>query len=174
MQLYHGSINKFKQFDYAKIRTNGTSEGIGFYFTDSKKVATSYATQGYLYTVDFNGNKALSDNKLTLTKEEVKRLVIALYDCDGSILPDYGDLTFSGYENVLSEAINNIYNYNGTDTEIIGSLYNQCGESEKVLTLLYGVLGYDHIISVPDWGKQTLYIALTNDIITIKEVEKHG
>ena len=70
MELYHGSSNKFNKFDYSKIRTNGTSEGLGFYFTDSKEIASQYGDNGYLYTVKLNANKSLSDNEKTISKND--------------------------------------------------------------------------------------------------------
>lgn len=170
MKVYHGSPNKFNQFDYSKIRTNGTSEGVGFYFTDSLDIATGYAQNGYIYIAELNGTKALSDNEKTISRDDLKKLLIELNkstDC----LSNYGDVDFEGLENVLETALDMEY-ANNTDTEIMGSLYNSNGESEDVLNAFYEVLGYDHIVSAPTWGNQTLYIALTNDIINIVEVKE--
>lgn len=170
MLVYHGSPNNFDRFDYSRIRTNGTSEGVGFYFTDNKSIATGYGQKGYLYTVELKGNKALSDNYKTITENELKKLMIALDD-ETDYLSNYGDVNFEGYENVLNTALQSEYNNCDTDTEILGSLYNSCGENEIVVTLFYELLGYDYIKSIPEWGNQTLYIALTNDIIEVLEIE---
>lgn len=171
IMVYHGSPNKFNQFDYSKIRTNGTSEGVGFYFTDNKGIASGYGNEGYLYTVKLNAHKSLSDNEKTLTKDEL-RLYIEELQKYTDYLSNYGEVAYQGYENVLSMALDETYNYCDTDTEIMGSIYNACGENEKVVTLFYEILGYDHIISIPDWGNQKLYIALTNDIINILEIDE--
>lgn len=173
MKVYHGSPNKFDKFDYARIRTNGTSEGIGFYFTDNRKIAAGYGNNGYLYTVRLNGSKVLSDNEMTLTIEEVRKIVIKLHELN-DYLSNYGDISFEGYEYLLNMALDSLYNYCDTDTEILGSLYNECGESEAVPALFHELLGYDYIVSNPEWAsdKQTVYVALTNDIIDIIEVEK--
>ena len=170
MKVYHGSPNLFSKFDYSRIRTNGTSEGVGFYFTDNKDIATGYAQNGYLYIVELNGRKALSDNEKTLTRNELKKLLIEL-DKRIECLSNYGDVHYDGFENVLNTALNLEYDNNDTDTDIMGSLYNSNGESEVVIHLFYELLGYDHIVSNPSWGNQKLYIALTNDIIDIIEVE---
>lgn len=171
MQIYHGSPNKFNEFDYGRIRTNGTSEGIGFYFTDSKKIAQGYAQNGYIYTVELKTKKALSDNGLTLTVEEARKVIEAV-DKEVGFLDNYGDVDYEGYAKVLKTAVDSEYYNSDTDTEFMGSLYNACGESEEVVKLFYNVLGYTHITSEPNWGNQELYIALSNDVIDIKKVEK--
>lgn len=172
MEVFHGSPHKFKEFDYGRIRTNGTTEGVGFYFTDSESIARGYGDGGYLYVVDFQGKKALSDRKLTITKAEARKYIEELHK-SADFLENYGEVEYQGYDTILAEALENEYGNCDTDTEFMGSLYNACGENEVVVTLLHSVLGYDHIVSKPDWGgKQNLYIALTNDIIKIKKVEK--
>jgi len=174
MELYHGSSNMFNSFDYSKIRTNGTSEGLGFYFTDSKEIAEGYGENGYLYTIKLNANKSLSDNEKTISKNDLKHYIIKLQNYT-DYLSNFGDVNYDGYKNVLNKAVNDTYGtYDScdTDTEIMGSIYNACGENEDVITLFYTILGYDYITSVPEWGKQKLYIALTNDIIDIVKIEK--
>lgn len=170
MIVYHGSPNKFEQFDYSRIRTNGTSEGVGFYFTDNKSIATGYGNKGYLYTVNLSGKKAMSDNEKTLTKGEIRTLIIELNERE-EFLSNFGDVDYEGFEKVLRNAVNNTYDYCDTDSELISVIYNTAGENEIVIELFREVLGYDHITSTPDWGNQKLYIALTNDIIEIVEVE---
>lgn len=171
MIVYHGSPNKFTEFDYSRIRTNGTTEGLGFYFTDTKRIARGYAQNGFLYTIKMNGAKPLSDNHKNLTKEEVKKLIIEL-DKHTDFLTNYGEVEYEGYENVLNTAVNNEYDFTDTDTNIMGSLYTSCGENEIVIKLFYELLGYDYIESEPEWGgEQTVYVALTNDVIDILEIE---
>lgn len=170
MYFYHGSPNKFEEFDYSRIRTNGTSEGVGFYFTDNKAIAERYARGGYLYTVKLHVEKALSDNIKTLTREEVKTLLIKL-DESSDFLSNYGEVGYEGYCTVLNRALENEFESNDTDSEILGSIYNGDGENPDVLRIVYNELGYDHIVSEPTWGKQKLIIALTNDVIEIINVE---
>lgn len=174
MQLYHGSPNKFKKFDTSRLRTNGSLEGLGFYFTTSIDIAMGYAQNGYLYTAELDCKKGLSDNKRTMTRHELKVLLIEL-DKRTNYLSNYGDIQFETYNVILDRALTSEYDYNDTDTEIIGSIYNSDGENHEILTLIYEMLGYDHIKSTPSWGlqyNQSIIIALTNDIISIKRVEK--
>lgn len=170
MLVYHGSPNKFDKFSYDKIRTNGTMEGAGFYFTDNKEIAKGYGgNSGYLYTAKLNINKSLSNEKKTLTIKEVEDLIKALPE-DADFLSNYGDVDYEGYNEVMERALDSEYKYADSDTEILGSIYNACGENQKVIELFYSELGYDSIIARPDWGRQTIYIALTNDIIQISNV----
>lgn len=175
--VYHGSNANFKTFDYSKIRTHGTSEGIGFYFTNNIEVAENYANNGYLYSVSFNGKKSLSSTKKTITKTMLKKYLKALEkhlknSGEGfGILDNYNDVERLGVERVVNEVIELEYYSNDNDVDLIASIYNVSGCNEAVLTILYNVLGYDCIILNAEWGEQTLYIALVNDIITIENVE---
>ena len=171
--LYHGSPNKFTQFDTKKIRTYGTSEGLGFYFTTNKDIAPNYANDGYLYTVNLDNQKSLSDNSKTINKNQLHEILIKLNKYT-DYLENYGDISNGNFENVLNQAVENEYEYNNTDVEIIGSIYNTIGENPVILDILYKDFNYTHIKSTPDWGEQELYIALNNEIIKIIEIEKIG
>lgn len=172
MKLYHGSPSKFDQFKPDFMRTNGTAEGIGFYFTTDKDIAEGYAHEGYLYTVEINGHKALSSEEITLTYEEVEKLILALDEKD-EYLSNYGDKEWEGFEKVLNEAVNSTFDFCDNDVEIISGIYNTNGEDKEVLSMVYDLLGYDHyVVETPTWGEgQKIVIALTNEIIDILEVE---
>ena len=45
-------VNSFREFSYEFLGTSGTSEGYGFYFTDSDKVASGYSEGGQIYRVN--------------------------------------------------------------------------------------------------------------------------
>ena len=177
MKVYHGSKANFDHFSYDYIRTNGTSEGIGFYFTDSKQIARGYAENGYLYTVYFQGKKPLSHNKKVITKTQLKKFLKAL-DQRHEHLSNYGDIEWEGYQKVLNKAVELEYNSSTNDVDMIAGISNACGSPETCMYTLYEVLGYDSIILDAEWGldeenvPQKLYIALVNDAITILEVEQ--
>lgn len=169
--VYHGSPKKFEAFKPDFMRTNGTAEGIGFYFTDNKSIAEGYAQEGYLYKVEFNGKKALSSEEITMTYEEVKKLILALDEKD-EYLSNFGDKEWDGLEKVLNKTVNSTFEFCNNDVEIISTIYNTNGEDKDVLTLVYELLGYDHtVVNEAEWGNQKIYIALTNDIIKIMEVK---
>lgn len=170
MEVYHGSPNLFEVFDYSRIGQNGTSEGYGFYFTDNLEVAKSYATNGYLYTVELKGQKPLSFHKLTITKKKLRRLLIVLND-QNEYLSNFGDVNFEGLESVLDKAVEIMYDTVDNDVDLVGGIINSYGDVGEVLKNLHATLGYDYIKTTAEWGSQTLYIALIPDIIKIQDVK---
>ncbi|MDP4224786.1 MAG: hypothetical protein Q8910_00250 [Bacteroidota bacterium] len=172
MIVYHGSKNQFDQWSYNIIGQNGTSEGIGFYFTDNKTIAEGYASQGYLYTVEFNGKKLLSHDKKTITKQQIKKYLLTLND-KINYLDNYGEVEFEGLNSVLNEAIEAEYNSSDNDVDIVCGICHASGNIETCLTTLHELLGYDSIVLPAEWGNgQTLYIALVNNVIQIQKVER--
>ena len=169
---YHGSPHLFDTFDYSRIRTHGTSEGVGFYFTDDERIARTYGENGYLYTVRIEQAKPLSDTQKTLRRDELEQFLRILHHTPGvDMLSNYGDFTYEDFETILARAVENEYNYADTDTEIIGSIYNACGENPDVLIQLYEQLGYDHITTKPLWGgDQKIIVALSPKTIEIIDV----
>ena len=177
MQVYHGSKNKFNTFSYSFIRTNATSEGIGFYFTDNKEIAQSYAQDGFLYTVDFTGKNQLSHEKLTITKAKLKKFLKTLNseflqsNNEGiDYLSNYNDVNYYGIENVLREAVDVEYSNSKNDVDLIAGICNVSGNFELTLKTLYKSLGYDSIVLDAEWGNQKIYIATVNDVIKIEGV----
>ncbi|WCK57436.1 hypothetical protein PP175_25555 (plasmid) [Aneurinibacillus sp. Ricciae_BoGa-3] len=170
MIVFHGSKEFFDTFDYSKIGLNGTSEGKGFYFTDSMSIASGYGENGYLYTVEFNGKKSLSSEKKTITRQQLKKYLLAL-DKETEYLSNWGDKDYEGLEKVLNEAVRGEYEQSDNDVDMISGIANTCGDMETSLSLVYQMLGYDSIIVDAEWGNgQRIYIALTNDIIEMVDV----
>jgi len=169
--VYHGSKEKFSSFDFSKIGLNGTSEGKGIYFTDNLKVARSYGEGGFLYTVNFKGKKSLSDSKLTINKKQLEKFMIAL-DEENEYLSNYGDKGYEGLKNVLNTAIEAELHGSDNDVDLISGIVNANGDIEEGMQILHDVLGYDSIVCEAEWGNQTLYIALIDDVIEILEVEE--
>lgn len=172
--VYHGSKAKFQKFDLSKIRSqNGTTEGVGLYFTTNKSIASHYAEpNGYLYTVEFDGKKPLDHERLSITRPVLRKLLKAIEDAGIPFLSNYGEVEYEGYETVMDEALDNLLS-NENDIDLIGEIYNTEGNKSKILELAYQVLGFDYFTLVPDWavGKQVLYVALVPNILTIKTVE---
>lgn len=171
LKVYHGSKQLFDQFSYDKIGTNGTSEGQGFYFSDSEKIARGYGENGYLYTVEFSGSKSLSSDSKTITR---KQLSIYLTELNKQVdyLSNWGEIELDGFEKVLKEAVEGEYDNTDNDVDMICAIANACDDMASSLTLLHNLFGYDCIICDAEWGKQKLYIALVNDIIKIEKIEE--
>ena len=175
MILYHGSKSKFEKFDLKKIGSlNGTSEGKGFYFTNNKQIASGYAENGFLYTINFKGKKSLSNDKKKLTRKQYEKLILEL-DQKGEYLSNFGEKEYEGLENVLAYAMED-YNNCDDDSELLGSIINAYGSSVDVLESVYNLFSYDHIyIEKAEWGNQTIVVALTPncfEIVSVEEMKK--
>jgi len=170
--VFHGSPSKFERFDYKKIGTNGTSEGFGFYFTDSRGIAENYASGGYLYTAILKG-KELSGDKLTITEKEYREMALHLND-KGDYLSNFGEIELEGLENVLNYAVELEYNSSADDADLLGGIINAYGNKEDILNYVHDVLGYGYVKDTENgWGNgHTVYVALSNDAIEFKNIEK--
>ena len=170
--VYHGSPTNFNEFSLNYLGTNGTNEGYGFYFTDSKRIAEGYSkgegnSNGRLFETYLDIKKPLSDTEVTMSRAQFKKLLIELnnqVDADGEkldILSNYGDVEWEGLNKVLNYAIELEYDGNDNDVDIISSLVNSSGNLETVYRVLREVTGYDGIIvKEAEWGgDQTIYIA---------------
>lgn len=164
MKIYHGSKNSFKEFDYNLIRTNATTEGVGFYCTDNIAVAKQYSYEGYIMEYEYVGNKQLNSNEVSLTREELSLYMKKLNEVS-EFLSCYGDVEWEGYNNVLNTALDNILEWSEDDIDIISQFCTICGDFEKPLTILYEVLGYDSAIIDAKWGDQKIYLILNNNAI---------
>lgn len=172
MIVYHGSKNKFDKFDYDKVGTHATSEGFGFYFTDSKQIAEGYGFEGFLYTVEFTGKKSLSSAKKTITKAQLRKFLKRL-DEMGQFLSNYGDTEYEGFNKVLNEAVNSVYNWADDDVEMICGICNAYGGKEDPLQELYKMFGFDSVVLKADWGKEhTIHIATVHEAYRIIQVEE--
>lgn len=173
MLVYHGSSSFFRIFDYDKMGKNGTSEGRGFYFTDNRGIALSYAINGYLYTVNTRFTKKLSSNRKTITKQQLKVYITEL-DKATDYLSNWGDAHYMGYQRVLNLAASAEYSNSDNDVDLICSICNGCGSNELALTILNRVLGYDSCIQKADWGNQKIYIATVHSAFEILRVDRIG
>ena len=175
--VYHGSPSDFNEFSLEYLGTNGTAEGYGFYFTDSKNVAEGYArgteaqrhqgSNGRLYEVYLNITKPLSNTEVTMTRAEFKRFLREMnkqVDEDGEpldFLSNYGDVAWDGLNNVINLVTEIEYDGSDSDVNMIHSIINGCGSMETVFDVLRKTTGYDGIV-VQDatWGgDQTIYVA---------------
>lgn len=175
MLVYHGSKNLFNDFDYNLIGENGRIEGNGFYFTDSLTVANAYSSQdGYIYEVEFSGKKQLSNEKITITRNNLKKVLMQLQE-ENEFLWNFEDVGSLGVKTVLNNAINLMFEYNNNDVDIFVELCNINGGTEQVAKIFYNLFGYDSIvIKEASWSKQSIYIAIVKDIIKIKKVVKYN
>ena len=172
---YHGSPHKFNVFNYDKIGSQGTSEGFGFYFTSAKDIASGYATKrsvdGSLFEVFLNIRKPFSDTKKTISKKEIRDILLFLYKKDEYALSNYGDVEYAGVNSVLNEAVE-IESASETDTQFVGSLINGgIAPIEEVLNAVRTVTGKDGVFT--SWESDTknvpLYICIEPNQIKLSD-----
>lgn len=178
MILYHGTLNDFEKFSLDYIGKNARNEGPGIYLTDSKDVAKTYAyDNGYVLTIDFNGKKALSSTELTLTRNELKELILLLHEKE-AYLDNINDISYYGIEKVLNEAIDMSLDNNDNDCDLISEIGNTLGSHKMVLDALYYNLGYDHVITKATWGydlgQENIYVVFNPDALNIISKEKYS
>ena len=179
LAVWHGSPSDFNEFSLRYLGTNGTAEGYGFYFTDRRAVAESYArgteaqrhqgANGRLFEVFLNIAKPLSNERVTMTREEFRRFLRELNrqtDADGNpleLLSNYGDAAYEGAEAVMNEAERLEYDGNDNDVDIVHSIINAVGDKERVFRVLRSTTGFDGIVAdAPKWGgDQTVYVAFS-------------
>lgn len=172
MKVYHGSKNNFELFDYSKIRTNGTTEGVGFYCTDNFSIAKHYSFEGYIMEYEYIGKKTLDSKKVSLTRNELEKYILKLNE-ECEFLSNFGDIEWEGFDKVLNGAIDDIMEFSEDDIDIVSELCTICGEFELPLKVLYDTLGYDSSIIDADWGKQRIYLIFDNSALRYLKTIKY-
>lgn len=119
---YHGSKQAFKEFNYNFIGSHALEHGFGLYFTDNENIAQSYGN--YIIEADLLIRKPFSDDKITITKEQVKEYIKKYIDSTGdnylSLYPyNANDI---GYELALDLVMNDLFSYNQSDNDIISEI----------------------------------------------------
>lgn len=183
--VYHGTNADFEIFDYDKIGTNGTSEGVGFYFTDDIRTAEDYKKQnGNLIKSYVSIKKPLGYDSHFLSFEDVKNIVYKAAelqseeyeeDLKDSFVSNYADTYSMNFEDAVEETAYMIYSEDKNDTDILGEIAYSAG-SEFANKAVKLVTGYDGIItngySNEGRGGGTFYIPFTSE--QIKSVDNRG
>lgn len=150
--VYHGSPSVFDIFNMDNIGRQGTTEGHGFYFTPNKDIAEGYSLrrgQGKLFSVFLNMKNLFSNEKRTITKQQVRNILLELHKKDGEYaLSNYGDIQHEGLRKTLDTATEIEHSGSDSDTNFIGSLVNGgVGTVENVLEAVYIVTGKNGAIT---------------------------
>lgn len=141
--LYHGSPNKFNDFDKKMFKetTGEAAFGDGIYASDKKKSAKLYGD--IIYQIQYNAKNGLSNNRKTITKPTLIKFLKELENLlEFSYIENYTDgkkPTINDFQKVA----NNLINYSRTDTEIIGDICSATGDDEIIYDLLIK-FGYNH------------------------------
>lgn len=184
--LYHGSKNKFNEFEIPKYHTNGGTLGYGIYLTDSIERAKSYANDsGYLYTVELNdeltNSKPLSAKEVTLTVNQVAQIIekVAQKQIDEEeypyILSDWEEPTSettmdAGNKAIVKRIAQNIVD-DTDDLNIINGISNQLGGNDSGAQMLNPVLKEMNIhyavLDVDYYDKSKEYVVFNPEDIKI-------
>lgn len=169
--MFHGTPNSDMYFfDSERIGENGTLRGHGFYLTDVYNYAKGYSGETGKVIMSFvNIKKPLSDTKKTLPKNELKTFIRKVVDPTGDDwLSNYGDVYSEGYEKVLNNALEKVYEYNSSDSDIIEEIFvDSRMEYKDFYPKLTELLGYDGVIF---WNRSEGTIALAFNSNQIKDI----
>lgn len=169
IEVYHGSGAKFTEFSYDFIGMQGSAEGQGFYFTDSRIMAEGYSKNGNLLAGYLDIKKPLSDSEVTISKDEVKKLLKEIDPTGDNIISDYdsqygmGYPSQSWYNRSINDAVNTIVDTSDSDSEIIAEISNVFGDIETVLKTTKKLFGYDGYIVKGKYDNASVYVAFESN-----------
>lgn len=183
--VYHGTNADFDTFDYDKIGTNGTSEGVGFYFTDDIETAEGYKKQnGSLKKCYVSIQKPLGHDTHFLSYEDVKNIIQKTAELQSeeyeeelrdSFVSNYADTYSMDFEYAVEATADMIYSEDKNDTDILGEIAYSAG-SEFANKAVKLVTGYDGVITNgynnEGKGGGNFYIPFTSE--QIKSVDNQG
>lgn len=183
--VYHGSPSKFTVFQHSKIGQHGNAHGRGFYFTEKESLASGfYKDGGQLLKGYLNLSKPMSEDKLTIKKADLVKLIKAICEqeaanlvLDGgyeSVREALRDTFISNYVNTYEMSIsdaynkvaNSVYYSSDNDVDIIAELYN-AGSRGLVLNKAYEVLGFDGAIYTHPDGTHEFVAFVSNQFKNI-------
>lgn len=164
--VYHGSSAQFTKFSADFMSKNGSSEGQGFYFTDLKTMAQGYEKDGgQLLEGYLDIKNPLSDSEVTLSNEEVKRLIMAIDPTGDDLVLNYDSRGGMGYPSrtwynrAVNDTLRMTMGNSESDSEILAELANGMGNPGAVLKAAREVLGYDGYIVEGKYDDATVYVA---------------
>ena len=164
--VYHGSGAVFTKFSADFMSQNGSAEGQGFYFTDYKPMAEGYYKKGgQLLEGYLDMKKPLSDSEVTLTYEEVRKLIKAVDPTGDDLVLNYDSKGGMGYPSrewynrSVEDTLRATMSTSDSDSEILAELANGMGDPGAVLKAAREVLGYDGYIVEGKYDNATVYVA---------------
>ena len=148
--VYHGSSAEFTVFSHKFAMRNGAADGRGFYFTSDKSKAEGYKTEdGKLFEVYLSLQNPLNPNELTITKNEIEKIIRAI-DVDGDYVSNYAedDRGYPGkawFDKAVKRAATMIYESSDDNADIIAEIYSSFGQGDA-LAKITETIGYDGFI----------------------------
>ena len=170
LHVYHGTGAQFNEFSYDFLGKNGSAEGQGFYFTDSKEMASGYASgeQGQILDGYLRMEKTLSDSEKTLTRKQLRDILKAVDPTCEDVCINYEQTGGAGYPGAawkaraLNDAVSAIFEGNDTDSDILAEIANSGAGTEEV-TKAARQLGFDGYKVEGKYPGATVYVAFESD-----------
>ena len=132
----------------------------------------AHIDKGYLYTVQPQLDRALSLEKRTVSEKELSEIVDYLETNSTDFLSNYGDVDYSGYEDVKAEAIE-LLNDNENDIDLFNDLVNTSGDNTTVVNAFDDVGNYTHAVAQNQTRlDDEVYIVFDPNRINIEECEE--
>jgi hypothetical protein len=170
---YHGSPNKFENFSFEKVGTEGgiTGAGFGIYFSTSKADSLTYGENIYTCMLQLKTN--VDNHKVTFQPQILKAILDTCEDKKHS----YYEAEYFNHKPTDSEKeefIRIMLNDFNSDTEILADIINECykGQCGNLLEIT-DKYGFSHTqdFDSPDSPDIMHYIVYDLDAITIQKVE---
>ena len=171
MVVYHGGTVE-NEFSFEFMGRHGTSEGYGFYFAKNKKQALGYeeTTKGRLVEAFLNIRKFASNDAITITRAQYKKVLKGLLSIDKESLANYGyDIYTDGEYRVIESAMTE-YDSSESDTSVIAGLANSgAGTTGDVIDLFRKISGVQGVSTYSGTSAQAgvneIYVVFSpNDI----------
>lgn len=140
LDLFHGSQADFNEFDIAYMSSGWGSQayGYGFYLTNDKETADSYARGGYVYTVKVPNGKYLSTKKIMpSTADRIARNFYHYY----LTYDEYGKEAYKGCEKEFWDGECSSIGYAQDGINLYGSIVSILGDEKETSEYLHSI-GY--------------------------------
>lgn len=161
--VYHGTDSDFNAFSYDYIGKNGSAEGYGFYFADSREKAAGYSKGGRnIKELYLDIKNPLSSEEVTLKRSDIKKLIKEIDPTGDEIISNYestgrGYPSKEWYNRGLEETIDILFE-NSSDLDIICELGNAY-DVKDINEAVYDILGYDGYIEKSKYEDEEVYVA---------------
>ncbi len=173
--LYHGSPDKFEEFNLSRLGSHGSAQGAGVYTSDDRSLAEMYAhtegESGYIYDLEVDLKKSLSLEKLTVSDTELSKIIDDL-DRQKEFLSNYGDVEYSGRKAIKQEAME-LLKDNDNDVDLFNDIATTVGDRQTTAEIFEKVADYNYVLSHNQTDKQAdIYTILNPKNIDIKAINQ--
>ena len=188
--VYHGTGREFDTFDYSKIGTFGTSEGLGFYTTENLEIAQEMAAlsarqnnvRGFGVSMPLYVSIQNPITDINQSNFDIKAIILLankLGNQNTQAVEELGqNWVLSNFNEDLSDNVMPAYEQmkNDTDLEFMSEFAKISGAQKEILQAVKTITGYDGAIIQPkqlSWNsKYPVQVSFSNT--QIKSVYNRG